>query len=85
MSIDLKVQNLKGQDLVYIMAGKKGKQSSEAERKRVIALRTQGYSIAEVAKIQKFLNRSIAFIKKTWAKRHWPSLKTKKRKKNQGN
>ncbi len=57
------------------MAGKKGKQASENERKRVVALRMEGYSIAEVAKM---LNRSQGFVKQ-WARRQWPSLKNKKR------
>ena len=53
------------------------KKLSEAERQWVITLRMEGYSIAEVAKM---INRSKSYVKDTWAKRHWPSLKKRKTK-----
>ena len=58
------------------MPGKKGKQASINERRRVVELRMEGCSISEVAQR---LNRSKGFVKKQWARRHWPSLRNKKR------
>lgn len=63
------------------MARNNDKNASEKERKRVIELHMIGHSISDMARM---LGRSIPFVKKTWAKRHWPSLKDKQRKKRAG-
>ena len=63
----LNSKDLKGLTILFKMPGKKGKQASINERRRVVELRMEGCSISEVAQR---LNRSKGFVKKQWARRH---------------